>query len=350
VQDLVRPAECGALRQFDASQQNVVNNARCHHVRDDRCAKEVVPPGVVALPEEQKIRTNEHRDDAEHVGLDRKKAEEMHNVCARVFDPDRGPVIEAHEQLTDDRGRNCSRDADTKNGKHNSHIGQTNVSDQFPTEAPTRNEVHFGFVVYASKNTARYRQTRNKTSVSARTIANMTTSHTSTLPADGGSKTTRRQGAEKGFTANKALSDNLQTVLVDLIELHIQFKQAHWNLVGPNFRDLHLQLDEIIDAARLASDTIAERMRALHAIPDGRSDTVAATTRLPEFPNGEVETSDAVDLITSRLDTAVATMRGVHDAVDEADPTSADILHATIASLEQYSWMVSAENRHARKG
>ena len=35
--------------------------------------------------------------------------------------------------------------------------------------------------------------------------------------------------------------------MVDLIELYLQGKQAHWNLVGTNFRDLHLQLDEIID-------------------------------------------------------------------------------------------------------
>ena len=38
-------------------------------------------------------------------------------------------------------------------------------------------------------------------------------------------------------------------------------------------------------------------------------------------------------------------MRGVHDQVDEEDPTSADILHAIIEKLEQYAWMVSAENR-----
>ncbi len=50
-------------------------------------------------------------------------------------------------------------------------------------------------------------------------------------------------------------------------------------MVGTNFRDLHLQLDELVDFAREASDTIAERMRALDAIPDGRSDTVAAARR-----------------------------------------------------------------------
>ena len=103
-----------------------------------------------------------------------------------------------------------------------------------------------------------------------------------------GPRLTDEQNAESGFTASKALSDNLQRVLVDLIELASQGKQAHWNVIGTNFRDTHLQLDEVIDAAREFSDTIAERMRALHALPDGRSDTVSETTTLPEFPQGEI--------------------------------------------------------------
>ena len=41
-------------------------------------------------------------------------------------------------------------------------------------------------------------------------------------------------------------------------------------MVGTNFRDTHLLLDEIVEAARALSDDIAERMRALHAVPDGR--------------------------------------------------------------------------------
>jgi starvation-inducible DNA-binding protein len=149
--------------------------------------------------------------------------------------------------------------------------------------------------------------------------------------------------------ANKELSDNLQAVLVDLIELHIQGKQAHWNVIGTNFRDTHLILDEIIEAARTLSDEIAERMRALHALPDGRSETVSATTTLPKFPGDQVDTTEVVGLITERLDAAASTCRRVHDDVDEADPTSADILHTVIETLEQYAWMVSAENMKPRK-
>ena len=106
--------------------------------------------------------------------------------------------------------------------------------------------------------------------------------------------------------------------------------------------------DEVIEAARGFSDTIAERMRALHALPDGRSDVVAGTTALPEFPQGEIDTSEVIDLITERIDVVAATCREVHDAVDEEDPTTADILHAILERLEQLSWMVSAENRTAR--
>jgi starvation-inducible DNA-binding protein len=164
-------------------------------------------------------------------------------------------------------------------------------------------------------------------------------------PADGGAKPTRRQNAEKGFVASKQLVESLQRVHVDLIELHLQGKQAHWNVVGKNFRDLHLQLDEIVEETREFSDTVAERLRALHAVPDGRSDTVAAGTSLPEYPNGEIDTATTVDLITQRLEAAVGTMREVHDDVDDEDPTSADILHGIIERLEQFAWMVSAENR-----
>ncbi|MDQ0613419.1 starvation-inducible DNA-binding protein [Microbacterium sp. W4I4] len=170
-------------------------------------------------------------------------------------------------------------------------------------------------------------------------------SATRSAAPESAAKPTRRQNAEKGFTASPTLTANLQSVLADLIELSLQGKQAHWNVVGRNFRDLHRQLDEIIAAARTFSDTVAERMRALHATADGRSSTIAKTTSLPPFPAGEVSTEETVGLITERLETTVATMRDVHDQVDEEDPTSADVLHAIIEKLEQFAWMVSAESR-----
>lgn len=106
-----------------------------------------------------------------------------------------------------------------------------------------------------------------------------------------------------------------------------------------------LQLDEIVDIAREASDTIAERMRALNAVPDGRSDTVAASTTLPAISPAELSTPETVDLISTRIYATVATLRHVHDDVDAADPSTADLLHQIIDSLEKAAWMLKSENR-----
>jgi starvation-inducible DNA-binding protein len=83
----------------------------------------------------------------------------------------------------------------------------------------------------------------------------------------------------------------------------------------------------------------------LDAIPDGRSDTVAATTSLPQFPAGEQNTTDVVDLITTRVYAAVDTIRSVHGAVDAEDPTTADLLREIIGSLEKLAWIIKSENR-----
>ncbi|ABK53779.1 Ferritin, Dps family protein [Acidothermus cellulolyticus 11B] len=146
------------------------------------------------------------------------------------------------------------------------------------------------------------------------------------------------------FVGSQRLAEHLQAVLADLIELHMQGKQAHWNVVGPNFRDLHLQLDEIVNLAREAGDTVAERMRALHATPDGRTATVAGSTSLPAFPPGEQSTKRVVDLMTERLVRAAATVRRVLPDVEAEDPPTANMLQEIITDLEKHAWMLSAEN------
>ena len=56
----------------------------------------------------------------------------------------------------------------------------------------------------------------------------------------------------------------LQKNLVNMIDLALLLKQAHWNVLGQNFRSIHLQLDEIIASVRAASsDEIAERITTL---------------------------------------------------------------------------------------
>ncbi|WP_051218522.1 Dps family protein [Nocardioides insulae] len=155
--------------------------------------------------------------------------------------------------------------------------------------------------------------------------------------------------AHPPFTASEQLANHLQQLLVDLSELSLQGKQAHWNVVGRNFRDLHLQLDEIVDAARDFTDEVAERMRAVYVTPDARATTIAEATTLAPFPAREVDSATTVDLIAAALYAVSGTARRIHDDVDAEDPTTADLLHAIITRIEQLAWMVDAENRIANQ-
>lgn len=154
-----------------------------------------------------------------------------------------------------------------------------------------------------------------------------------------------RHVSHPAFRADATFAAHLQQLLVDLNDLALQGKQAHWNVVGPNFRDLHLQLDEIVDAARGFSDEVAERMRAVYVVPDGTSARIAAQSSLPAFPRGEVLTGEAIDAIVASLYAVAGTARRIHDDIDAADPTTADLLHTILERLEQLAWLTDAERR-----
>ena len=67
----------------------------------------------------------------------------------------------------------------------------------------------------------------------------------------------------------------LQETLIDLIDLGLQAKQAHWNVVGPRFRSVHLQLDDLVAFTRDFSDTVAERIVTLGDAADGSASAIA---------------------------------------------------------------------------
>ncbi len=82
----------------------------------------------------------------------------------------------------------------------------------------------------------------------------------------------------------KTVAEALQGALVDLVDLALVAKQIHWNIVGPRFRSVHLQLDEVVASARTHSDTVAERASALGVPPDGRAATVANGSGIKTTP------------------------------------------------------------------
>ncbi|MEU8710281.1 DNA starvation/stationary phase protection protein [Streptomyces sp. NPDC048565] len=142
----------------------------------------------------------------------------------------------------------------------------------------------------------------------------------------------------------KAVGDALQGALVDLIDLSLVAKQVHWNVVGPRFRSVHLQLDEVVDTARQHSDTVAERASAVGVNPDGRSRTLAKTTAIDSVPDGWIKDVDAVRVLVDALRVVIDRMRERIEATDEPDPISQDILITLTADLEKHAWMFQAES------
>jgi starvation-inducible DNA-binding protein len=135
----------------------------------------------------------------------------------------------------------------------------------------------------------------------------------------------------------------LQETLTTLIDLALNLKQAHWNVVGPNFRSLHLQLDEILVTVRAASDEIAERIVTIGVAPDGRAKTVSTDTVLETFPTKFHLVGESVSLVADQLMATVAQLRKVIEDIGQTDPISEDLLIGITGQLEKHLWMVQAQ-------
>ncbi|MET7645401.1 DNA starvation/stationary phase protection protein [Streptomyces sp. NPDC005426] len=137
----------------------------------------------------------------------------------------------------------------------------------------------------------------------------------------------------------------LQATLADLLDLSLVAKQAHWNVYGPRFRSVHVQLDEAATVARNHADTVAERAAALGVSPDGRAGTIAGASGVPAFPPGWTKDSDAVEALVHALSAVIERLRERIVEVGPVDVVTEDLLIGLTSDLERQSWMFQAENR-----
>ncbi|MET7850846.1 Dps family protein [Streptomyces avermitilis] len=144
--------------------------------------------------------------------------------------------------------------------------------------------------------------------------------------------------------ARQVVGEALQQTLVDLLGLSLIGKQAHWNIVGPRFRSIHLQLDEVVSTARTYADTVAERAAALGVSPDGRPETVAASFGLQGPKDGWLRDTEVVRLLVEALEATVGGLRERIAVTEKADPVTQDLLIGLTAELEKQYWMFQAED------
>lgn len=135
----------------------------------------------------------------------------------------------------------------------------------------------------------------------------------------------------------------LQPVLTDLIAFSLTVKQLHWNVVGPHFRSIHLQLDEIYADVLEAVDTVAERMTACSHSPNGRLKSVSSDTELTDVPEGFLRDEEVLRLASHQIQELSGLIRSRMASIEDIDTVTADLLHQIVQTLEKHHWMLSAQ-------
>ena len=140
------------------------------------------------------------------------------------------------------------------------------------------------------------------------------------------------------------VAGRLNDLLADEYVLYTKTRNYHWNVVGPQFNDLHKffekqyeELDEVVDEVAERARSLGERSRATIA-------EFVKSTRLKEHPG---EYPDAKGMVTNLLadhEALVRTLRTDLAACAEklGDMGTSDFLTGLMERHEKMAWMLRA--------
>jgi starvation-inducible DNA-binding protein len=153
------------------------------------------------------------------------------------------------------------------------------------------------------------------------------------------------------FETKNGLSQAVRTKMVDLLnqqladtfDLLSQTKQAHWNVKGEEFYQLHKMYDEHAACAAEWADLIAERAVMLGGYATGTARMAAANSRLDEFPTDITTSREYLEATVERWATYANAIREDIDAADQAgDATTADLLTEISRQADMNLWFQEA--------
>jgi starvation-inducible DNA-binding protein len=108
----------------------------------------------------------------------------------------------------------------------------------------------------------------------------------------------------------------LDQQLADAFDLMSQVKQAHWNVKGNDFWQLHKLFDEVAARAAEWVDLLAERITAMGGFAHGTVRMAAGASTLPELP---VDITDGMDYVRATAERLAAFTNSCREAIDTAD-------------------------------
>jgi starvation-inducible DNA-binding protein len=135
----------------------------------------------------------------------------------------------------------------------------------------------------------------------------------------------------------------LNQLLADLFDLFSQVKQAHWNVKGEEFYQLHKLFDEMAEELLDYIDIVAERVTALGGEARGTVRMAADASRVDQYPEGVFESLQLVDALADRYAAVAAPCREGIDAAEKAeDMVTSDLLIDVCRGLDKRLWFLEA--------
>lgn len=141
------------------------------------------------------------------------------------------------------------------------------------------------------------------------------------------------------------VAEGLKHLLADSYTLYLQTHNFHWNVSGPQFRELHLMFEEHYTELAIAVDDIAERIRTLDVAAPGTYKEFSKLSSIKEV-EGVPSSEEMVDLLTRGHEQVVRTSREVLKLAQSADDESTSALVSDRMRIhEKTSWMLRATRR-----
>ena len=136
------------------------------------------------------------------------------------------------------------------------------------------------------------------------------------------------------------VSEALSHVLADTFTLYLKTHNFHWNVVGPMFHTLHAMFEEQYKELWLASDSIAERIRALGGSAPGSYREFSKLTYLRE-PESALSATEMISELLTDHETAARTARwALAVARTAVDAPTEDLLTQRLITHEKTAWML----------
>jgi starvation-inducible DNA-binding protein len=135
----------------------------------------------------------------------------------------------------------------------------------------------------------------------------------------------------------------LNRQLAQTLDLYRQAKQAHWNVKGTEFFQLHKLFDKVAEDVVEFIDTIAERVAALGGYASGTARMAAANSSLPEYPRGAIDGRQHLEALIDRFARYTASNRRALDAArNEGDAATADAFTDVARAADKALWFLEA--------